>query len=55
MDRVAQLAVTSAKLAINDSKIDFSKMNTERVSTFVGTGIGGITTTYNDQNTLLKE
>ncbi|MBI3590096.1 MAG: beta-ketoacyl-ACP synthase II [Candidatus Melainabacteria bacterium] len=49
MDRVTQFAVSGAKLAIEDSKIDFSKIDTERVSTFVGTGIGGITTTCNDQ------
>jgi 3-oxoacyl-[acyl-carrier-protein] synthase II len=54
MDRVTQFAVAAAKLAIEDSKIDFSKMNTERVSTFVGTGIGGMTTTCNDQVALLK-
>ncbi len=54
MDRVTQLAVCASKLAIEDSKIDFSKMNTERVSTFVGTGIGGIITTCNDQTTLVK-
>lgn len=54
MDRVTQLAVCAAKLAIEDSKLDFSKINTERVSTFVGTGIGGITTTCNDQTALLK-
>lgn len=53
MDKVAQFAVVAAKLAIEDSKIDFSKMNTERVSTFVGTGIGGINTTCNDQISLL--
>jgi len=54
MDRVTQFAVAAAKLAIEDSKIDFTKMNTERVSTFVGTGIGGMATTCNDQITLLK-
>ncbi len=53
MDKVTQFAVVAAKLAIEDSKIDFSKMNTERVSTFVGTGIGGINTTCNDQISLL--
>ncbi len=54
MDKVTQFAVTAAKLAIEDSKIDFLKMNTERVATFVGTGIGGITSTCNDQVTLIK-
>jgi 3-oxoacyl-[acyl-carrier-protein] synthase II len=54
MDKVTQFATVSAKLAIEDSKIDFSKINTERVSTFVGTGIGGINTTCNDQIALLN-
>ncbi len=53
MDRVTQLAAVAAKLAIDDSGIDFSQMNTERVATFVGTGIGGINTTCNDQVSLM--
>lgn len=55
MDKVTQFAVVGAKLAIEDSKINFSTMNTERVSTFVGTGIGGVSTTCNDQRILLNE
>src|SRR3989338_3544242 len=54
MDKVTQFAVVAAKLAIEDSLIDFSKLNTERVSTFVGTGIGGIQTTCSDQIALLN-
>lgn len=54
MDKVTQFAVVAAKLAIEDSKIDFSSINTERTSTFVGTGIGGITTTCNDQLSLTE-
>ena len=53
MDKVTQLSVVAAKLAIEDSQINFSNMNTERVSTFVGTGIGGISTTTNDQTMFL--
>ena len=54
MDKVTQFAVVAAKLAIEDSLIDFSRLNTERVSTFVGTGIGGIQTTCADQLALLN-
>ena len=54
MDKVTQFAVSAAKLAIEDSGIDFSKENTERVATFVGTGIGGIQTTCQDQISLLQ-
>lgn len=48
MDRFSQFAVAGAKLAIEDSKIDFDKTDRARVATFVGTGIGGITTTCDD-------
>src|SRR3989338_8729991 len=54
MDKVTQFAVVAAKLAIEDASLDFTTMNTERVSTFVGTGIGGINTTCNDQIIMLK-
>ena len=53
MDKVTQFAVVGAKLAIDDSGIDFSRINTERVATFVGTGIGGMKTTCDDQLLLL--
>lgn len=54
MDAVTQYGVVAAKLAIENAKLDFSTINTERVSTFVGTGIGGIETTCKDQSTLLQ-
>ncbi len=54
MDKVTQFAIVGTKLAVEDANIDFTKTNTERVATFVGTGIGGITTTCNDQVALLK-
>lgn len=53
-DKFTQFAVAAAKLAIEDSNVDFSKTNTERVATFVGTGIGGVTTTCNDQLALIS-
>jgi len=57
MDNVSQFAVVAAKLAIEDSGIDFDKLeewgsDRTRVATFVGTGIGGIKTTCDDFNTL---
>ena len=54
MDKVTQFAVVGAKFAIEDSALDFTKMNTERVSTFIATGIGGIQTTCNDQLALMS-
>lgn len=57
MDKVSQFAVTAAKLAIEDSGIDFDKLeeygsDRTRVATFCGTGIGGIKTTCDDFLTL---
>lgn len=52
MDRYTHFAIVGSKLSIEDSGLDFSKLNTERVSIFVGTGIGGMMTTCNDQMTL---
>jgi 3-oxoacyl-[acyl-carrier-protein] synthase II len=53
MDKVSQFAVVGAKLAIEDSGIDFDSLENfgsdrTRVSTFIGTGIGGIETTCSD-------
>ena len=44
MDRVTQLAVAAAKLAIEDAKLDMSKENAMRCGVCVGSGIGGIHT-----------
>lgn len=57
MDKVSQFAVLAAKYAIEDSKIDFARLQeygTDRtkVATFIGTGIGGIKTTCDDTTTL---
>jgi len=44
MDRVTQLAVTAAKLAVEDAALDMSKENALRCGVCVGSGIGGIHT-----------
>jgi len=44
MDRFVQFALAAAKLAVEDSKIDFSKENPERCGVIVGSGIGGLRT-----------
>src|SRR5690625_5398011 len=46
LDPVTQYAVIAADEAIRDSKIDLDKVNKERVAVIVGTGIGGMTTFY---------
>jgi len=60
MDRVSQYAVVASKLAIEDSAIDFDKLedwgsDRTRVGTFIGTGIGGIKTTCDDFKTLSEK
>ncbi len=42
MDRFTQYAVASAKQAIEDSGLDFNKVDIFRTGVIVGTGIGGI-------------
>lgn len=57
MDKVSQFAMVAAKYAVQDSGIDFTKLQDHglepmQVGTFVGTGIGGIKTTCDDFHTL---
>ena len=46
MDRVQQLAVAAAKLALEDSNIDLEKEDKARIGTIVSTGIGGMITMH---------
>lgn len=54
MDLFTQLALAASQLAIEDSKIDFEKVNKERVGVVVGSGIGGMWTIYNQQQILIE-
>ncbi|MFV9567416.1 beta-ketoacyl-ACP synthase II [Thermoanaerobacter mathranii] len=47
MDRFIQFAVASAKLALEDSQIDLSKVDLNRFGVIYGTGIGGMETLEN--------
>lgn len=58
MDKVSQFAMVAAKYAIENSGIDFDKLedygsDRTQVATFIGTGIGGIKTTCDDMQTLV--
>lgn len=53
MDRFTQYAVASAKMAIEDAKLDLTAENRERIGTVVGTGIGGMET-LSDQAAVLS-
>ncbi len=55
MDRYTQFAVAAAKLALEDADIDLEKEDKERISTFVGAGIGGIETMHNQYEKLFDK
>jgi 3-oxoacyl-[acyl-carrier-protein] synthase II len=55
MDRFAQYALTATQMAVEEAKIDFAKINKERVGTIIGTGIGGIESIENQHSLLLEK
>ncbi|NLP37219.1 MAG: beta-ketoacyl-ACP synthase II [Firmicutes bacterium] len=54
MDRFVQFALAAAKLAVEDAKLDLSKVEKSRAGVSVGSGIGGIQT-IQEQTDVLKE
>ena len=46
LDRFCQLAMVAAKEVMEDSKLDVSKIDATRFGVIVGSGIGGLNTTY---------
>ncbi|NLW24184.1 MAG: beta-ketoacyl-ACP synthase II [Clostridia bacterium] len=54
MDLFTQYAVSAAKMAVNDSKLDLEKVDLTRVGVILGSGIGGIST-LEEQHKLLLE
>lgn len=54
MDPVTQYALITADEAITDSKIDLDNVNKDRIGVMIGTGIGGMTTFY-EQSISLHE
>lgn len=55
MDRFTQFAVAAAKLAVQDSKIDFAREDVERCGVVVGSGIGGLPTIEAEHSVLLEK
>jgi 3-oxoacyl-[acyl-carrier-protein] synthase II len=55
LDRVTQMALIAAQQAIADADIDFTVRARARCGVFVGTGLGGATTTAESYRTLFKE
>jgi len=54
MDRFCQMAVASSIQAVDDSGIDFSKEDLDRMAVIIGTGIGGIKEIEEQHIRLLK-
>lgn len=54
MDKFTQLAIASAHMAIEDSGVDFEKLNRDRIGVIIGSGIGGMWT-YHYQQELLYQ
>jgi len=55
MDRVTLFAMAAAKMALEDARFEVRSGVQERVGTFIGTGVGGLHTTINDQLRLVAE
>jgi 3-oxoacyl-[acyl-carrier-protein] synthase II len=54
MDRFAQFAIAAAKLAVQDSGLDFEKVNKERAGAVMGCGIGGVITFEEQKEVLMS-
>ena len=54
MDRFCQLGVAAAGLALEDSGLDLEKEDTDRIGVYVGSGIGGLTTTEKQYKIMLE-
>ena len=52
MDRYCQFAVAAAQEAVVDSGVDFSKMDPFDVGVIIGSGVGGLTTMYDQYEVL---
>ena len=55
MDRYTQFAMAAAKMAIEDSGLDFDKEDRFRVGVIVGSGVGGIETLEDQHSALMNK
>lgn len=55
MDRFTQYAVVAAREALNDSKLEITDDNSDRVGVWIGSGIGGIESFENAHQTLVDK
>jgi len=54
MDRFAQLSVSAAIQAVAQSKLEINSTNRDKMGVIVGSGIGGLTTLYEETKVLLE-
>lgn len=55
MDPFARFAMAAARMAVEDSGIDFTKENPERCGVIVGSGIGGLQTIEEEHSVILEK
>jgi len=55
LDRVSQFALYSAREALKDSNLDLTAMNLDRVGSFIGTGMGGASSTEEGYDCLFNQ
>ncbi len=53
LDRFTILALVAAKEAINNAKLDSSKLDPDRIGVILGSGVGGVATLIEQQNVIL--
>ncbi|MDR1741063.1 MAG: beta-ketoacyl-ACP synthase II [Synergistaceae bacterium] len=54
-DRVIQFAVAAASLAVEDAKLDTSSLDPYKLGVYIGSGQGGIETSFNNFKTMLEK
>jgi 3-oxoacyl-[acyl-carrier-protein] synthase II len=55
MDRFAQFSVSAAIQAVAQAKLEINSENSNRIGVIVGSGIGGLTTLFNETKVLLEQ
>ena len=54
-DRAIHFAVAAAKLAVEDSGLDLTSIDPYRLGVYIGTGQGGIETSFNNFKTMIEK
>jgi len=54
MDLFTQYAISAATMAVEDSGVDFTKLDTERIGVVFGSGMGGMNTFHTQHEILVK-